>query len=423
MSNFNQKKGKSFGNLRIKSSTKDSVQKDTQGEKKIGVDLEGEFWMTATCLQNLEDELEQELIQLGAKKVKKKNRAVEFLGNRKLMYNANLWLRTALKVLVPISSFSIKNEDDLYQQSLSIAWEQLVNENVTFAIDASIYSPLIKNTQFATFRLKDAIVDRFKNQKLQRPNISREQPDLRIHLHISNKVVIISLDSSGDPLFKRGYRERQHRAPINECLAAGMILKTGWKGETAFLDPMCGSGTIAIEACMIACNMPPNLRRMRFGFEAWKNYSLEEFSAVLNEAREQFKPLQHPIYASDINSNSIRLARTNINAAQLRKHIILDQIDFFKLELEELSGIIVMNPPYGERLELKDGDLSFFEKIGSTLKHQYNGWNAWIIGSEIEAFHKIGLKASKKIKLKNGRLDCEYRAYDLFEGKRVEQLK
>lgn len=422
MSNFSGKKSKSFGNLKVKSSNTKPINSQSKAEHKVGIDLEHEYWMTATCLQNLEDELESELLTLGAKQIKKKNRAVEFKGDKRLMYRSNLWLRTALRVLVPLSSFSIKNEDDLYQSALKIEWEKIVNQNITFTIDSSIYSPLIKNTQFATLRLKDAIVDRFKNAKLERPSVSRDQPDLRIHLHISNKVVVISLDSSGEPLFKRGYRERQHRAPINECLAAGMILKTGWKGDQAFLDPMCGSATIAIEACMIACNIPPNLRRMRFGFESWRNYSLEEFSEVLNQARDQYKPLQYPVYAFDINSNNIRIARTNINSAQLRKHIVLDQKDFFKLKMEESSGIMVMNPPYGERLELKEGDLSFYEKIGSTLKHQYHGWQAWIIASEMESFHKMGLKADKKIKLKNGRLDCEYRAYELFEGKREAQL-
>ncbi len=424
MSEKHSNPSKSFGNLKVKSTKKESfLHKEKSREKVVGIDLKSSFWMTATCLQNLEQELADELTRLGAERVKVKNRAVEFKGDLKLLYKANIWLRTALKVLLPIASFPIHNEDDLYKKALNIEWENLIQSSSTFVIDSAIYSPNIKNTHFATLRLKDAIVDRFKENDKERPSISKGEPDLRIHLHIDHKVTTISLDSSGEPLFKRGYRQERHRAPINECLAAGMILKSGWSGEKPFLDPMTGSGTIAIEAALIASNIPPNLNRMRFGFEAWKSYDMDLFSTVLNDARSEYKPLRAAICAWEINSRSVRAARVNINAAQMRKSITLEQVDFLKQHAPEDEGVIIMNPPYGERLELKEGDLSFFEKIGSTLKHEFGGWEAWIISSDVEAFHKISLKPTKKIKLKNGKLDCEFRGYELFSGKRVDQLK
>lgn len=380
----------------------------------------GKFHLVATCMQNLEDELEQELLDLGAEQIDKQKRAIRFVADLELLYKANIWLRTAIKVLKPMFHFKAENTDDLYASAMEIEWENVFSKDKTFSIDFSVHSENFTHSQFAALRLKDAIVDRFRKQGIDRPNVAREQPDVRIHLHINGNQVNLSLDSSGDPLFKRGYRRERHFAPINECLAAGLILKTGWRGEVDFLDPMTGSGTIAVEAAMIASNIPANFSRTFFAFENWEDYDQALLSKVLREAQGQFKPLKCKIFAREIASNNIRATRVNINAANMRKSIIMEQEDFFKAPKPSDKGIIVMNPPYGERLEIQEGLPDFFSKIGSTLKHEYSGWSAWIISSDIESFHNIALKPSKKIPMMNGKLECQFRGYDLFDGKLKE---
>lgn len=384
---------------------------------------EEEFDMVATCMQNMEPELEIELKNLGAKNITVKRRAVEFRGNLELLYTCNVWLRTALKVLKPIYKYTAKTDDELYNKAFNFQWEKIFSEDKTFSIDSAVSSEHFTHSQFASLRIKDAIVDRFRSQQINRPNVARFDPDVRIHLHINDKSVTLSLDSSGNPLFKRGYRTVQHAAPINECLAAGLILKSGWRGDVDFFDPMTGTGTIAIEAALIACNIPPNLNRTNFAFEGWKSYDVSVLSRVLGEAKEKYKPLKVNIFANELNSNNIRSARININSANMRKSIQLEQDDFFKAKPPADSGVIIMNPPYGERLELQEGLPDFFEKIGSTLKHEYAGWDAWIIASDEESFKNVGLKPAKKIPVMNGKLECQFRKYELFEGKRVEEVK
>lgn len=392
-------------------------------EKSIEVVTDGDFEMVATCMQNLEDELEQELLAIGAKEVEKNKRAVKFKGDLELLYRSNIWLRTALKVLRPLFHYQAKNDDELYAKAKKIAWEKVFSEEKTFSIDSAVHSEHFTHSQFASLRIKDAIVDRFREQQIKRPNVERYQPDVRIHLHINDTQVTLSLDSSGDPLFKRGYRTKQHLAPINECLAAGLILKSGWKGETDFMDPMTGTGTIAIEAALIACNIPPNLNRTHFAFEGWKNYDQALLSKVLGEAQGEYKPLKSKIFAREMNSNNVRSARININTANMRKSIILEQADFFKSEPPSEKGVMVVNPPYGERLEIEEGLPDFYERFGSALKHEYSGWTAWIIASDEESFKNIGLKPSKKIPMMNGKIECQFRKYELFDGKLKEEKK
>ena len=391
-------------------------------DKPIQIKLDGEFKMVATCMQNMEPELEQELIDLGAKEIQVKRRAVEFVGDLELLYKANIWLRTALKVLKPIYHYSAKNDDELYKRALKLPWETIFNSEKTFSIDSAVSSTHFTHSQFASLRIKDAIVDRFRAQQLNRPNVERFDPDVRIHLHINDTSITLSLDSSGTPLFKRGYRVKQHLAPINECLAAGLILKSSWRVEEDFFDPMTGTATIAIEAALIACNIPPNLNRTNFAFEGWNNYDVSLLSKVLGQAQEVYRPLKVNIYAKELNSNNLRSARMNINSANMRKSIALEQADFFKTPPPSDSGVMIINPPYGERIELQEGLPDFFEKIGSTLKHEYSGWDAWIIASDEESFKNIGLKPSKKIPVMNGKLECQFRKFELFEGKRVEEV-
>lgn len=392
-------------------------------EQTVQVATDGDFDMVATCMQNLEDELEQELLEIGAKEVVKNKRAVKFKGDLELLYKSNIWLRTALKVLRPLFHYEAKNDEELYNRAKKIAWESVFSEEKTFSIDSAVHSEHFTHSQFASLRIKDAIVDRFREQQIKRPNVERYQPDIRIHLHINDTQVTLSLDSSGDPLFKRGYRTKQHLAPINECLAAGLILKSGWRGETDFLDPMTGTGTIAIEAALIACNIPPNLNRTHFAFEGWKNYDQALLSKVLGEAQEEYRPLKSKIFAREMNSNNVRSARININTANMRKSINLEQADFFKTEPPSEKGVMVVNPPYGERLTFEEGLPDFFERFGSALKHEYSGWTAWIIASDEESFKNIGLKPAKKIPMMNGKIECQFRKYELFDGKLKEEKK
>lgn len=390
---------------------------------KVAVIQSKEFEMVATCMQNMEPELEQELQNLGAKDIRVGKRAIKFKGDLKLLYECNIWLRTALKVLKPLYYFNAKNDEALYQKAMKIAWEEIFTSDKTFSIDAAVSSKHFTHSQYISLKLKDAIVDRFRAQQLKRPNVERYDPDVKIHLHINDESVSISLDSSGDPLFKRGYRAKQHAAPINECLAAGLILKSGWKGDVDFLDPMTGSGTIAIEASLIACNIPPNLNRTHFAFEGWSSYDPSLLSEVLRESRDKYKALKVNIWAKEVNSNNLRLARMNINAANMRKSIELEQADFFKAKKPSDKGVILMNPPYGERLEIIEGLPNFFERVGSALKHEYAGWSAWIISSDIESFKSVGLKPTAKIPVMNGKLACQFRKYELFEGKRDEEVR
>lgn len=410
--------------LNIKRKKEAGERRSFQPEKKsIEKGTDKKFMLVATCMQNLEDELEQELLDLGAIKVEKQKRAVKFEADLELLYKVNIWLRTAIKVLKPLFSFKAKNEDRLYKEARNIAWENIFSEDKTFSIDFAVHSDHFNHSQFVALKLKDAIVDHFRAIGKNRPNVSRDQPDVRIHLHINDDKVTISIDSSGEPLFKRGYRVERHPALINESLAAGLILKTGWKGEQDLLDPMCGSGTLAIEAALIACNIPPNYNRVRFAFESWEDYDAVLLSKVLGEAKNEYRPLKSKIIARDVQSNAIRSARVNINAVNMRKSIILEQADFFKEKAPFEQGMIVMNPPYGERLNVSGNLVDFYSKIGSTFKHEYTGCSAWIISSELDHFKNISLKANKKIPMMNGKLECQFRKYDLFSGSLKENKK
>lgn len=382
-----------------------------------------EFEMVATCMQHVEPLLEKELIELGAKRLEVNTRAIVFRGDLRLMYKLNLCLRTALKVLVPIYTFRASNEDQLYQGAKQFEWEKLFTPQQTFTLDAAVHSHLFKHSQFAMLKVKDAIVDRFREQGQKRPNVARENANIRIHFHLRGDQVNLALDSSGDPLFKRGYKREHHKAPMNECLAAAMVLLSNWKDDQTLLDPMCGSATIAIEAALIAANIAPNLNRERFGFEHWWNYDGGLLSDVLEEVRRQSQPIRSKIIARDKDQRSLRQARVNVNFSGMRKFITVEEGDFFKAEKPSEKGMMIFNPPYGERLGEEDQMKGFYQEIGDRLKHTYTGWKACLISSDLEAMKFIGLKPDEKIPLMNGQLECQMRKYTLFEGKRVENLE
>jgi len=373
------------------------------------------FEMIAKTLQGLEDVLAEELIELGANNVQIGRRMVSFEGNKELLYKANFHCRTALRILKPIMHFTAQNPDDVYNQIKKLDWSEYLPEKKTFAIDAVVYSDIFTHSKFVSYRVKDAIVDYFTEQGKQRPSVRINNPDLQLHLHISHNECSLSFDSSGESLHKRGYRVESGEAPLNETLAAGMILKTGWKGETPFVDPMCGSGTLLIEAALIALNIAPGVFRNQFAFEKWDDFDSELFMHVSSDDSRE-KPFHFKCYGSDIDRKAIIEASKNVKNAGLSQYIELKIQPFQEITENPGTGILITNPPYGERLNPRNL-MELYAIIGERLKHIFAGYDAWIISASLEGLDNIGLKPTSKMKLINGSLDCEYRHYRLFSGK------
>jgi putative N6-adenine-specific DNA methylase len=380
-----------------------------------------EFEMIAKTFKGLENVLAEELVTLGANNVEIQRRAVKFTGNLELLYRANFYLRTASRVLKPILTFKASDADEIYNFVKKFEWEKFMNLNTTFSIDATVFSDSFRHSKFVAYRVKDAIADYFMERYNKRPSVSLDNPKLMINIHVAQNVCTISLDSSGDSLHKRGYRINQTEAPINEALAAGMILLTGWRGNTDFVDPMCGSGTFLIEAALIALNIPPGIYRNKFAFEKWNDFDEALFDVISNDdsAESEF---HHTIYGSDISLQAIRTAEKNIKNAGLSKYIKTEVASINSIEAPSKKCIVVTNPPYGERINPKNIN-EIYAELGTTLKHKFSGCSAWVISSEEEYLYKIGLKPSKKIELLNGSLDCLYCQYEIFEGKRDKFLE
>ncbi len=371
----------------------------------------------AKTFYGFEPLLEKELRKLGAKNIKSINRAVSFEGDLGFLYKANLSLRTALRILMPIGRFPVKNQTDLYRAIDRIDWSKWFSAEQSFIIDVTLFSDHFNHSLFVAQKAKDAIVDQFSKREGKRPSVTTENPDIRIQLHLQGDQLTISLDSSGNSLHQRGYRIETNIAPINEVLAAGMLLHSGWEGKTYFYDPMCGSGTLAIEAAMIACNIPPSLNRTTFSFMNWKNFDTELFELIRNSCLSKVREFRGHIYASDKAPSAVRKAQENIENAGLEEYISVVRSDFFFADRpSEVPLHIVFNPPYGERLPI-DADV-FYGKIGDTLKKEYQGCEAWFITANIEALKSVGLRPSRKIKMFNGKLESRLVNYELYEGSR-----
>ncbi|MEI6680143.1 MAG: THUMP domain-containing protein [Mariniphaga sp.] len=371
------------------------------------------FKIVAKTFAGLENVLAEEIRSLGAEMVTVERRAVSFTGNQELMYKANFHLRTALKILKPIAEFEVTKRDELYDLAKKIPWTNYLALGKSFAIDSTVQSEMFVNSMYASLKVKDAIADHFREATGKRPSVNAEDPDIRINVYLMGNHCILSLDSSGESLHKRGYRIGQGDAPINEVLAAGMILLTGWDGTKNFLDPMCGSGTLVIEAAMIAKGIPPGMYRKSFGFEQWPDFNEKLFAEICNGDYE--KKYNGKIIGSDISVKDIAIARANINNASLSKVIDLEVHDFLNLEPPFSNGVIITNPPYGERMKPQSiADL--YSSVGNTLKNKYSGFEAWIISSSSDGLKSVGLKPAKKIDLFNGALACSYRCYELFKG-------
>lgn len=375
----------------------------------------------AKTFKGLERILARELEDLGAENISIGNRGVDFSGGKSMLYKTNFCLRTALRILVPWFSYRAQNENQLYKEIRKIDWSQVLDVHKTFMIDPVVFSSIFRNSQYVALRIKDAIVDQFRSETGLRPSVDRNQPDLRINVHVNQDRFLISLDSSGDPLFKRGYRKNAHAAPLNEVLAAGMILLTGWNGQKPFIDPMCGSGTLAIEAALIAAGIPPGVFRKGFAFEKWKDYDNNLFTRVI-ETLPQEKRLQVPIYAFDIDEASTKLARDNILSAELQDYISVEKRDFLTPEEVFSPSVMVINPPYGERIGGAEIQM-LYKRIGDALKKSYPGSEAWILSASKEGMKQLGLKAERKITLYNGALECKYQKFRLFDGTFKEYKK
>ncbi len=376
--------------------------------------MDNTFQMVAKTFQGLEDVLSDELIALGAKNVEIGLRMVSFEGDNELMYKANLCCRTALRILKPIAKFTAANTDELYDCVRDFDWEQLLTPDSTFCVDSTVNSSEFTHSKFVTYRVKDGIADHFNDKYGRRPSIRLNGADIMLNVHIFEDRVTISLDSSGEPLNKRGYRVEQTDAPINEVLAAGIILKTGWRGDCDFADPMCGSGTFLIEAALIAANINPGIYRTSFAFERWADFDKELFESLYNDDSEE-REFAYRIYGGDIDPEAVAIARRNIREARVEDMVELVCRPFNEWTDNSPEGVLVSNPPYGERLRPENIEC-LYKGIGSTLKNYFKGWHTWFIGYRDEHFDSIGLKPSVKMPLLNGNLECCLREYVIFDG-------
>ncbi|WP_162054833.1 THUMP domain-containing class I SAM-dependent RNA methyltransferase [Pontibacter pamirensis] len=379
----------------------------------------GNFNITVTTLAGLEEVLAEELRSLDMEYIKVGTRAVTCSGNLRQLYEANLWCRTAIRVLKPFRNFKARDEKDLYEQVQKIDWSQYLNLDQTFAISAAVSHSTFEHSLYVAQLTKDAIVDQFRKATGKRPSVDKVHADVRFNLHMHENMVTMSMDSSGDSLHRRGYRLQTNVAPLNEVLAAGIIKLTGWDKKSPFIDPMCGSGTFLIEAAMMAQNIAPGLyRRDPYGFESWKDYDAGLFEMLWKtaEAKASFDP-KATIMGYDIDPDYVQAAQNNIENAGLENVIKVEEADFFKTEAPAAPGVVVMNPPYNERIVSEDIEL-LYKNIGDALKNNYQGYDAFVFTGNLEAAKNVGLRASRRTPLYNGPIDCRLLKYELYRGSR-----
>lgn len=381
-----------------------------------------DYRMVAKTMYGMEDILAAELLKLGAKDIEKGNRAVSFTGDKGFMYKANLSLRTALRILKPIDTFKVKDEKSLYNGIQRTAWSQYMSHKDTLAIDCSLGTDLFTHSQYVSQLAKDGIVDQFRNAYGSRPSVDLDDPSLRINLHISGDTCTVSLDSSGDSLHKRGYRDQTNLAPINEVLAAGLVMMTGWDRRSHFIDPMCGSGTILIEAALYANNIPPGYFRESFGFEHWRDFDHELWQLIFDSVIGKITEHEQNIIGVELSPNVAKKAKENVKQAKVDDVVKIINASLQDFDPPKGRGVVLMNPPYGERMN-KDDINTLYKSIGDTLKKKYQGYDAWIISSNMEAFKHVGLRPSRKITVYNGSLECKFMKFEMYEGtKKIHKL-
>ena len=378
--------------------------------------------LIAKTFKGLEEVLAKEIEELGGEHINIMNRAVSFKGSNRLIYKSNYCLRTAIRILKPIFEFEAREEDALYRQIKKRDWSFYLKKGQSFAIDSTVHGEYFTHSKFAALRCKDAIVDQFREKFGARPNIDVEDPDLRINVHISQKKVTVSIDTSGFSLFKRNYKQAPFPAPINEVLAAGMLKLIGWTADMPLLDPMCGSGTFLMEAAMMGQNIPAGYHIASFAFMKWDHFQEDLWKEVKREADAKIKLQLLNIHGSDIHSRAVRISTKMVSQFDYSRSIKIEQKDITELIPPFEKGIIITNPPYGERLDSQE-TLALYKQIGDSLKQNFNGYEAWIISSNEKALKNIGLKASKKIKLFNGKLECKFQQYLMYQGSKKAKFQ
>ena len=381
-----------------------------------------ETTIIAKTFKGLEEVLAKEIIALGGNNVEIGNRMVSFTGDKEMLYRANFCLRTAIKVLKPIATFKADDADQVYEKAKRIDWAEYMDVDTTFLVDAVVFSDAFRHSQFAAYRMKDAIADYWREKTGERPNVSITNPGLRINLHVSNEDVTVSLDASGESLHLRGYKVKNTEAPINEVLAAGLIMLSGWDCTCDLIDPFCGSGTILIEAALIARNIYPGVFRKEYAFEKWKDYDADLFERIYNDDSEE-REFDHHIYGYDINNRAVQIAQENVKSAGVANIVEVMQRDIAEFEQPQERAVMITNPPYGERIgAVKGSNLEeLYTTIGERLKHAFIGGDAWVISNREEFFANIGMRPSTKFALFNGSIECEFRKYQIFDGKLKKQ--
>jgi len=379
------------------------------------------YAMIAKTYQGLEGVLAEELKAIGAEDVQPISKAVNFKGDKELMYKANLHLRTALKILKPIYTFKARTEEELYGQAKKFDWPSYINVSHKFAVDSVVYSDVFNHQRYVALKLKDAIADHFREKVGRRPFVDPQNPHIRLHIHIADDECTVSLDSSNESLHRRGYRQNQELSPINEVLAAGMILLSGWKGDSNFIDPMCGSGTILIEAALLAHGIPPGIFRKNFGFENWFDFDQDLLEQVYNDESME-REFKYSIIGGDISKRAIEISKENIKNAALQKKIDINIQSIFEFNPPAGKGIVITNPPFGERLK-KDQIDSFYKQLGDCFKQRYSGYDVWLISNNADALKSFGLRPTKVLTLFNGALENKYQKYDMYRGTQKPKLK
>ncbi len=377
--------------------------------------------LTVKTFYGLEGVLKDELEELGFKDVEILNRAVQLKGTWDDVYILNVHLRCAISVLVELKSFKIRKEQDLYEQCYNYPWEELFEVTKTFAVKGAVHSDIFRHSQYPFLLVKDAVVDRFRAQTGERPDVNVKTPQILLDLYANNDQMVLSFNTSGAPLFQRGYRESTGEAPLNEVVAAGLLRLSGWDKKTDLIDPFCGSGTIAIEAALWAAGIPSNIERRHYAFKNLKSFDNEKFEQIFDAIEKRVMSLPCDIYASDISAEMVTKTRRNLRALPIGRFVKTEVCSFDEVKKKGEKGMIITNPPYGERMGDEIEEL--YSGIGTWLKHEMTGYTCWIISSNMEAMKQIGLKPDNKIKVFNGKLECTYRSFSVFEGKRSEELQ
>lgn len=378
--------------------------------------------LVAKTFHGLEQVLAGELEALGATNINVLKRAVSFDANKELLYRSNLQLRTAIRILQPLTTFKARNDEELYRAVKAYDWSPYLRDDQTLAIDPVVFSRFFTHSKYVALKVKDAICDQFRDKSGKRPSVDLQRPNLMINVHVAEDQFTLSMDSSGQPLNRRGYRTKEHPAPINEVLAAGMVMLSGYDGSQPFLDPMCGSGTIVMEATMIAARMAPNLKRKEFGFMRWNNYDESLWKKIFDEAQAQVRTPPQRINGSDIALSAIDVSRHSALDFGLKQYIDFEVAPFSEVLPKGKNGIAIMNPPYDERMKSKD-IVMLYTQIGDQLKQRFSGWNAWVISSNFEALKVISLKPAERHTLFNGSLECRFQKFDLYEGTKKRRVR